>query len=152
MQLFSHFSEMKKLQSKMNWGHFPDFKGAQCKNASFKIFLVVMYEDEVWEGSANRFFFCVTTTEILKDTFLRHVPNFIFSTPMTRARNYKRNVLVQGTSSPKIYLSERLRACPDLVATDQLSWGQVPLNLLVLHHFYLSRTSGQSGFSNPGAP
>ena len=52
-----------------------------------------------------------------------------------RARNYKRNLLVRGTSSPKIYLSERLRACPDLLATDQLnyqsilqnlSWGQVP--------------------------
>ncbi len=30
-----------------------------------------------------------------------------------------------------------------------LSWGQCLLNLHVPHHFYLSRTIGQSVFSNP---
>ncbi len=47
----------------------------------------------------------------------------------SRARNYKRNRLVQGTSSPKIYLSEHLRACPDLLATNQLNYQLILQNL-----------------------
>ena len=45
-----------------------------------------------------------------------------------RARNYKRNLLVRGTSRPKIYLSKCLHSCPDLLATDQLNYQLIPHN------------------------
>ena len=75
-----------------------------------------------------------------------------------RSRNYKRNLLVQGTSSPNIYLSKRLRACPDLLATDQLnyqlilqnlSWGQVPFISTCPPPFLLVPDNRTISFSNP---
>ncbi len=63
------------------------------------------------------------------------IPHTCPSHPSHQGSKLKINLLVGGTGSPKIYLSERLRARPDLLATDQLnyqlilqnlSWGQVP--------------------------
>ncbi len=75
-----------------------------------------------------------------------------------RAQNYKRNLLVWGTSNPKIYLSERLRACPDLLATNQLnyqlilqklSWGQGPFKSTCPPPFLLVPNNGTICFFNP---